>query len=62
MSDQSVHLAKWTPALEHVTVMHLVKCDNMGKGGICSTSLISFCNGHFDMESVTDPLYTHARS
>ncbi len=27
MSDQSVHLAKWMPALEQVTVRHLVQCD-----------------------------------
>ena len=26
MSDQSVHLAKWLPALEQVTARHLVKC------------------------------------
>ena len=26
MSDQSVHLARWTLALEQVTVFHLVKC------------------------------------
>ncbi len=26
VSDQSMHLAKWIPALEQVTVKHLVKC------------------------------------
>ncbi len=26
MSEQSMHLAKWTPALEQVTLKHLVKC------------------------------------
>ena len=39
MSDQSVHLAKWMPALEQVAVRHLVKCPHQ------LTKFLIFVNG-----------------